>query len=372
MTNLLEIRAIIEALANESSVDEGVLQRGLELFNKGAVEDLQELDQGFYTAEVQGNTSSYKVSVYTTKSKTKPSVICTCPYQQDVYCKHGVAVLLAIDKKMRQSIEDRIQNLTIEELRKIVLEKFLSDRSVPDIAKPQRTKDVFVSLKFAYKKEINNIVRSHKDRHGFIDYRSSFSLEREMNLLLMKGRTLIPFQPEETLITAGSILNILPELIQNMDDSNGSILSFLSEAVSLFRDVAGKWPERKEAVVQESISFYKSYTSSSSDFWEYFIDLALELGSSSNQANEILLTLQNEIAKYDSDSYRVSYSVIRIFKIYDILNKQNEGFEFLKGYMKIPEVRKIFINKKINEGAFSEAEKLIQEGIALAPKHHWE
>ncbi|MBB6672213.1 SWIM zinc finger family protein [Cohnella nanjingensis] len=79
----------------EKFVLPGILKRGEEYYVEGHVVDIEEVDKGCYQAEVEGS-ENYEVEVRIGSRGDIQSMACDCPYDQEAFCKHQVAVLLEI------------------------------------------------------------------------------------------------------------------------------------------------------------------------------------------------------------------------------------------------------------------------------------
>ena len=77
--------------------DDAIVQRGKIYYREGRVIDLQEIFPGEYRATVRG-VEDYTVFVALDHDEAC-SFDCDCPYSDAPYCKHVVAVLLAIEAK---------------------------------------------------------------------------------------------------------------------------------------------------------------------------------------------------------------------------------------------------------------------------------
>ncbi|MBS1942286.1 MAG: SWIM zinc finger family protein, partial [Bacteroidetes bacterium] len=81
----------------EQEIDERILERGLKYFERGAVEEPEELEPGLYEAVVQGS-EDYTVSVRL-KGNAVTEYACDCPYDGPV-CKHVVALLFELQQNV--------------------------------------------------------------------------------------------------------------------------------------------------------------------------------------------------------------------------------------------------------------------------------
>lgn len=116
----------------EGDIPKKLISRGFDYYEQDQVEEVEVLDDGEFSAIVQG-TEEYEVYIKLGKNKVENQT-CTCPYFEDWdnVCKHIVAVLYYIrDAEMHKeeyttNITEEIKDLLAEtkskELRDFVLE----------------------------------------------------------------------------------------------------------------------------------------------------------------------------------------------------------------------------------------------------------
>lgn len=123
----------IQSLLQE--FDDVIIQRGEAYYRDGNVTDLQEVASGEYQAVVEGS-EDYDVSIVL-HGDDDCSFDCDCPYWNAPYCKHVVAVLLAIEEQQKQSKDNASflpsgksapsHSLSLADLSKEQLAKLLED-----------------------------------------------------------------------------------------------------------------------------------------------------------------------------------------------------------------------------------------------------
>ncbi len=75
----------------ETLIPEKIIQRGLDYYLDGTVQNVEQIDEGIFRGIVRG-TEKYEVTVCLTR-KTIDNYRCNCPYDWGNTCKHVVAVL---------------------------------------------------------------------------------------------------------------------------------------------------------------------------------------------------------------------------------------------------------------------------------------
>lgn len=114
----------------EDSVEEKILLRGLSYFKNDAVQEVEVLGFGQFSAIVSGS-EDYEIFINIQKNQVIEQT-CTCPYFEDYDndCKHIVAVLYQIRKanllneksSVGSDLENALKEVTEDELRFFVLE----------------------------------------------------------------------------------------------------------------------------------------------------------------------------------------------------------------------------------------------------------
>ena len=85
----------------EANIEEKIVARGKNYFANGFILDMWSDKTNHYYAVVDGSIS-YDVEIQLDKEGTILDHSCDCPYDWSEYCKHEVAVLLAIRKHLDQ------------------------------------------------------------------------------------------------------------------------------------------------------------------------------------------------------------------------------------------------------------------------------
>ena len=81
-------------------VDKTLVKQGREVFEKGKVSSIEELEDGLWVATVT-DKDSYELEVLLHKNTIKETS-CSCEHKKKGVCSHMVAVFLSIDAKKQQ------------------------------------------------------------------------------------------------------------------------------------------------------------------------------------------------------------------------------------------------------------------------------
>src|SRR3972149_3489517 len=82
----------------ESVIDHALVKRGRKYWQHRLVQDLEEIEDGKWTAQVEG-TQVYEVRI-SISDDAVTDYNCTCPYDLGPVCKHEVAMLYAIQERL--------------------------------------------------------------------------------------------------------------------------------------------------------------------------------------------------------------------------------------------------------------------------------
>ncbi|MCL2829077.1 MAG: hypothetical protein FWD99_10145 [Oscillospiraceae bacterium] len=86
----------------ELGIEEKILTRGKSYFSDGLVVDLWSEAPNRYCAVIGGRVHYYDAEIHLSANGEILHHCCDCPYDRGEYCKHEVAVLLAIRRHLEQ------------------------------------------------------------------------------------------------------------------------------------------------------------------------------------------------------------------------------------------------------------------------------
>jgi SWIM zinc finger len=359
-----------------------ILQKGKHYYSNGNVAFMEETINGRWSAEVNG-TEIYQVDV-TLKGKDEISVcLCDCPYEG--ICKHVVAVLFALrdeikktDQKSKKDgkrdvFETLLQSITINDYQnfvrdhavknknfKIAFELFFADR------------DGRIDVEKEYSGLLQKLVSKYLGR-GYIDYKASLGLSREINKFLATGLGYIAKNNfKDAFSLAKVVLKSTMNALQTCDDSSGNIGGNVEGATELLEkiiDAETVAPSIKEEVfnfLQKELNakIYFDYGDFGYNLFSLFQKLAIQL----NKATEFITFVDAQIltltGKYDN--YRKEHFQKSKIEFLRQTGKTVEVEKLVQQNMDIVEVRMGVINRAIGGKDFNTAKNLIAAGIKLA------
>ena len=369
----------------EKKVGEPILQRGKQYYNNGNVLNIEDQGDNTWIAEVEGS-ATYSVEVKLKPGNAISEYSCDCPYDDSI-CKHVVAVFFAIgeeikknenkpEKSIAKGVFDKLlQKITLKEYQDFIRSYALKNKKFKtELELFFADKDDRIDVAKKYGELIKKIIGKYTER-GFIDYRASIGLSREVNQLL-DTRTVYLNKKNfnDGFALAISVLKEMMEVVTYCDDSNGSIGGSVSNAIELLKNIA----VNKEAAIElkEKIFHFLSTELNNTLFFDYgdfgyeLFDIFEDLAISLNKPETFLAFIDTQFPKLtgEYDDFKRNFFKREKINFLKALGKNEEADQLIGQNMDIVEVRQGEVDKAINKKDFLTAKKLIHEGIKLAEK----
>lgn len=384
----------------DQQLPKDLLKKAQPYFQNGAVLYVEQDDSGVWQAEVEG-TETYSVEI-TLKERTITDSFCDCPVESSV-CKHVVAVLFALRETMRKqaaqpsrkakkttgklTIADLVQQVSADELRAFVVSYATTDKTfATKLQLHFSDKDERIDVGKQYTDLIRKTIRAHSDRHGFIDYRSTFKLAKEINTLQATVVKLISQRNfKDALMLAMILLQEMMTLMTESDDSAGNIGGLVNEAIDLLRDIATDDdvapPLRRQLFDKLANELndnrYFDYGDEGYELLDVLYKTALRLAEP-----DLFLALIDQLLarqKASSSSYLQDHLRTKRVKFLRDIGRTDEADRQTQANMDIVEVRAEAVEAAIRAKQYDRAKTLIQEGIRIAEQkqhpgtvHQWE
>jgi len=359
-----------------------ILDRGEKYFRNGNVTALEEEENGVWSAEVEGS-DLYLVEIILKKNDEIKSYSCDCPY--DGFCKHLVAVLY----KLRNEIVN-VSATQLKAARKDVFASLLTSIThndyqnfVREYAKKNKTFKTEFELFFADKDERIDVEKKYTDLvtrlikkysvQGYVLYKSSFGLAKEIDKLLVLGDTYISKKNyRDAFALSKSVLKGMKETIAHCDDSSGSLGDSIENTIELIRTVT--LAEDVAIILKEEVFEFLQLQLADKDYFDYgdygyrlfsiFHDLAVQL----NKAVVFQSFVDDQILKLTGkyDDYRREYFKMQLIEFLQQTGKLSDAESLVQQNMDIVEVRREVLNKAVENKNYAEAKKIIAEGIKIA------
>jgi hypothetical protein len=283
-------------------------------------------------------------------------------------------------KISEDKIKEILDKVSLDEIKEIVSEFALENIEFRNKIFTRSTlKKDTGSDKNLYKQIIEESLCQGMDYHGFIDYRGSSRAVRGINELLMKADQMLEKgQIEQAiLIFQTTIEETFPALLW-ADDSNGDLSGVINWSFERLHDCT---PKIKNETTGKNFLDYcllevssKSYENWSGWRWE-LIEIASRLII--KEETEIIFAKIDELLKkeQDQESFSNKYdkeksSEVKL-EIIERFNGRVEALKFINENLEYTPIRRVAIDRAINEKDYVRAKNLAKEGIELDTKHGW-
>lgn len=366
-----------------------ILQRGYSYYYSSAVEDLAVTDDTI-KANVIG-TEEYEVEIHYNKNKII-DMDCTCPYAQDGNnCKHMVAVLLEwennydeenpqeyknieefgteLTSKSKEEVKELLNQASEQQIHDFLFDVLSSDNKLYTRFKTLIKQELSVSDIQSYKREIDVALHSYLNRDRYVSYYEADDFFNTLNdYIHIDFCQLMETKQYKTMFELSIYLcNIVSSI--DIDDSDGNMLYFLENCISLWKDIL----EYGSAEVKDIM--YKGFIQClGNDEDEYMGDHLLDFVMNNFYEEKYLLDklqyMQRKIKESNTDSWYAKYQMkkwtsllLRI--MLDLRYSKAEIKEYCRKYWEFSDLRKYYISECIEQQNYEEAINVLHESIKM-------
>lgn len=335
----------------ELQVNDAVVHRGRAYYEKQAVTDLEEAEKDCWYARVKGS-ESYMVEVRLVKKNNIESYSCDCPFEGGI-CKHVVAALFY----MKDAFKHAHTAGNPEETAAL---KAAADKA-GDVNEGRK-----------YTELCRKIIKGYTNG-GFIDRNSANSLAKELGTLTGESRFLLDNgELQDAFIVLQAMIPEVIKVFSHCDDSGGNIGDVIFQAIELIKVIAKT--EGIDAALQEDIfNFIRSSVSRNvyfdyGDFGYEMVDLYQSLALKLGKEQTYLKYVEEQIDSVspDEDPYRKKYFLVRKIVFLKAIGRTEEARLLSQQHLDFADVRKEEVNSLIDRKEYSEAKRLLFEGIEIA------
>lgn len=369
-------------------IDKTIYLRGCGYYENNYVTSVKETAPDLFAAKVAG-TETYSVEIELDESLNIVETSCDCPYDRGEYCKHQVAVLLALrDIKIngaeipkekfppaKKNSDANIKNILLSRTKEDIV-KFLLDIASENEEIKQR-----ILLKFDEaddEKEMSQAValihvyvRNNSDRHGFVDYRSTSEAIYGAELVLDKADfALGKGKPVHAVNLALCVVQEMVDLLQGADDSDGEIGGVIERGFTFITEIIENTelsPTEKNIIFENLI---KEASHRRYDGWTDWRLNVIEACSLISDTPDFRDRLEKHMAlllkKGDIDSWDGSYFAEKVNQIRYNIILQNDGEqkaqEFIEQNLRFSSFRKMSIGRALQKKDYEKVIRLSIEG----------
>ena len=378
----------------ESQIERKILERGRDYYLSCRVVDLEEGDDGVWTARVEG-TDDYEVSIQQDANGDLEG-LCDCPYDWGPICKHIAAVLFAIrdaseappaaearPKQPKQKRESRtaslraaLMRLPQEELVEILMEEARQDRQLANTLLMRYGGDEAAG-KGLYVRAVRDALKAGRAEYGFIDYMGARVAGRGVEALLKQADVLLAHgKPLQAALIGQAILEEVTDALEAADDSDGELSGCIDLACELLKGIASQLEGSERRSLFEyflSQAEHKRYKGWGMEWG--IARIAANLIETGEERAELFALLdrlgQRGGSDFDLDGFRSRYSQERAEEIKLSVIERQDGEEaklaFLAEHSHLDGFRQALITHHLERGAYAEAKRLCQEGVDACP-----
>ena len=371
----------------EQHISEQILKRGYNYWTKGYVQPLEFIDNQTIETIVNGS-EDYTVKLHLEKEIIK-NVFCDCPYDQGVFCKHIAATLLELQsdsmnltkekrkneikpknetkkrgKNIITQIKEVLNTLTEKELYDLVLETAKENKEFRNsIISKHALKNDNINQN-TYERIIKDLIRTHKGRHGYIEYRGATKIGNEVYKFVEQATEFLNAEKYTNAIAiCQAIINVMIPGLQEIDDSSEEFHSQIDNALELLSQISTKKIDEKR---RTELFKYLIQSSKKEAFYGFgyeqnFIEIAVEL-IKTNAERKII---EEAIAYNMKNQYDIEKYTMVLYKIVQKIDGDVAGKKYLKDHILLPEFREIIVEDLLVQKKYEEAKSMLLEGIQV-------
>lgn len=361
-----------------------ILERGWDYYENEYVQEILKEENGI-KAWVEGS-ELYKVHIGIADGEVI-NMTCTCPYAEGgLNCKHMAAVLYMFEEEDCVDINEDITELNRDKnkpfinayelvkgaeedlVRKFLVDILKSNGALLNRFKIAVSQDISEDDIRVYKRQIDQIFRKYEGRGNFIDYYHASGFISDLYEFLCEDiRTMLDNKQYEAAFLLSTYLFVKVGNV-DMDDSDGGTGMISDECQDIWFEILdGSVDERLEQKMFQW--FMKSLDGSVINYMEDYIEETLFVYFKENKYMEEKLKFTDKMIKsasekkdaWNSDRL-VGYWVKRHLDILVEMNVDKlEINAFCRKYWNLSEIRKIYIEKSVNEKNYIRAIEILNE-----------
>lgn len=369
----------------EHDIDEKILDRGLKYFQRGHVDEPDELEPGLYEAIVQG-TEPYTVQVRI-QGDTVTEQRCDCPYDLGDVCKHVAALLFklqedALDlpvndkgasagKKAKRStpkkptvaqqVDRALAAVPHEELVAYVRARCMDDAGFRQHFLSHCAPEAITQDHHDYLKQVRQGLRAVAGRGGFIGWDESYAAGVVLDDKVEKARTLFhKGHPAKALPMLTAVLKGGAEAMEYADDSNGDIGGGITSAMELLHEMAKAEHDEpfRLQLLSEVQRLLADEQVSECDWNEVLLPTAASLMRSDSEAAPIMAALK-QAANEDFSGSSAREALIDLTRRF---HGDAEAAKLEEGFLRYTDVREKAIEAAIKSKDWKRARQLAEDG----------
>jgi hypothetical protein len=372
----------------EQIIDETILKRGFDYFNKGYVGELEEISNGEYETIVSGS-DDYIVKLEISNQNII-NYSCSCPYDHGPVCKHISASIFQLlkeelgletkkkkkgqkgttskpskKKTLSEQVDFVLDKINHAVLKEYITEKCNSDSIFRQLFLADFAHLIFPESKELYAKQVKALIKSSIGNSRYIDYYASQKVGKAVNEMVKKADHQLKSGHHKTaILIAMAVLEEMHLIIQNSEENNGYIEGCIDSSIDIFHKISEVENIEKCRIelYNYCLEAYKQKKFLGWDWHNSILSVLIELTKYDKERNEINLMI-DQLIKETNDKWEIrklqniKLNLITKFQSeLDVLNYLEENIDNF-------DFRKTLINKFIKEKNYDKAISFAKDGI---------
>lgn len=275
-----------------------------------------------------------------------------------------------MQKKKITDVELLLSKLGKQQLCEFIREECAGDRQFQQRFLALGAGSIFRPKSTDYQSRILEIIEDFEGRHGYVEYRDTFDLNRAVCKIIDEADAAIRNQRWQVAIAILEGVALAGEDIINCgDDSAGELGSIVEECFTKWYELCGEEtlpPKIKSEIFVLSIGYFTKEHLKGWDWWWNWIQIAISLADTSEKQERIFKALDNIInSKGDEWSVKYNMQTAQRYKL-EMLSKSGtpeEQRKFMYANVGNPDFRKRLLQMAWDEGNYEEVLRMAQDGV---------
>ena len=220
-----------------------------------------------------------------------------------------------------------------------------------------------------YQSRVDAIIENHAGRHGYVEYRETFDLNRAICKILEEADVAMNNQRWKlALAILEGVSDAGEDIINCGDDSAGELGSIIEECFERWHELCEEEqlpPKIKSEIFDLSISNFTDEHLKGWDWWWQWIEMAITLADTSEERDCIIEVL-DDVINSKGDEWSVEHNVQRAqqYKL-EVMSKSGtpeEQRKFMYDNIGNPDFRRRLLQMAWDEGNHKEVLRLAKDG----------
>jgi hypothetical protein len=358
----------------KSCVSSKIYDRGIAYFEEGAVRNLTVSEPGRWEAQAAGN-ALYRLAVRL-KGQEIVEATCNCPYAEERYCKHLVAMLLAIQERQaggkeavgpyKQTFSELIESASLEGLRQLALNFGSHSQEFQQFAQLHLAQPAegLATERKRIGKLVEATISQYQDRYSFIEYDDMYALTDLLSQYLDTAeQQLEGGQHLSAVATCLEVARQSVALFECTDDDGSSLEACIQEAI----DTLGAFYPSLAPAEKAELFMAVAEEARNSDYGNYgsfdieWIKLLSQLAETPAQLSQLQAFLDIQIK--EGSAWSSSSLIMAQYRLYRKNPQLSDADQFLYQHLDIHECLMEAIRLATDKEDWKEAIRLAESGL---------